>query len=84
MLVFFPQVERLQSTINKLNAENVEYRDNNKTQQFEVHIQDLEQKLRDTGNAAVCPPALDSVTPVVTIDRIQRMAWCSFVATAAA
>ena len=43
------QVERLQGIINKLTAENVEYRDNNKTQQFEVRIQELQQMLKQTG-----------------------------------
>lgn len=43
------QVERLQGIINKLTAENVEYRDNNKTQQFEVRIQELQQILKQTG-----------------------------------
>ena len=44
------QVERLQGIINKLTAENVEYRDNNKTQQFEVRIQELQQMLKQTGD----------------------------------
>ena len=44
-----PQVERLQGTITKLKAENVEYRNNNKTQQFEASIQELQQKLQQTG-----------------------------------
>lgn len=43
------QVDRLQGVINKLKAENVEYRDNNKTNQFEARIQELEKKVRDTG-----------------------------------
>ena len=43
------QVERLQSVINKLKAENVEYRNNSKTDQFEARIQELEKKLQDTG-----------------------------------
>lgn len=42
-------MERLQGIINKLTAENVEYRDNNKTQQFEVRIQELQQTLKQTG-----------------------------------
>ncbi len=42
-------MERLQGIINKLTAENVEYRDNNKTQQFEVRIQELQQMLKQTG-----------------------------------
>lgn len=43
------QVERLQGIINKLTAENVGYRDNNKTQEFEVRIQELQQMLKQTG-----------------------------------
>ncbi|KAL3149281.1 hypothetical protein ABBQ32_002097 [Trebouxia sp. C0010 RCD-2024] len=42
------QVERLQGVITKLQAENVAYRDNNKTQQFEASIQELQQKLQQT------------------------------------
>ena len=44
------QVERLQGIINKLTAENVEYRDNNKTQQFEVQIQELQREVQQTGD----------------------------------
>lgn len=47
------QVERLQGIINKLTAENVEYRDNNKTQQFEVRIQELQQILKQTESSKV-------------------------------
>lgn len=49
MTCVFLQVERLQGVITKLKAENVEYRDNNKTQQFEASIQELQQKLQQTG-----------------------------------
>ena len=53
------QVERLQGTITKLKAENVEYRSNNKTQQFEASIQELQQKLQQTGTCQclTCPIA---------------------------
>ena len=40
----------MQGIINKLTAENVEYRDNNKTQQFEVCIQELQREVQQTGN----------------------------------
>ena len=43
------QVERLQGIITKLKAENVEYQNNSKTQQFEDSIQELQQKLKQTG-----------------------------------
>ena len=46
-LVF--QVEGLQSTISRLQAENVEYRDNSKSEQFEAQILQLQQKLHQTG-----------------------------------
>ncbi|KAL0023072.1 hypothetical protein WJX79_008756 [Trebouxia sp. C0005] len=47
------QVERLQGIINKLTAENVGYRDNNKTQEFEVRIQELQQMLKQTESSKV-------------------------------
>lgn len=50
MQVTWLQVERLQGVINKLTAENVEYRDNNKTQQFEVQIQELQREVQQTGD----------------------------------
>lgn len=46
-------MERLQGIINKLTAENVEYRDNNKTQQFEVQIQELQREVQQTGDCFV-------------------------------
>ena len=47
------QVDRLQTVINKLKAENVEYRNNSKTDQFEARIQELQQKLQDTGRSGL-------------------------------
>ena len=47
------QVDRLQTVINKLKAENVEYRNNSKTDQFEARIQELQQKLQDTGRIRI-------------------------------
>lgn len=47
------EVDRLQGTISKLQAENVEYRDNSKTDQFEDKILELQQKLHQTEAAKV-------------------------------
>ena len=51
------QVDRLQGIISKLQAENVEYRDNSKTEQFEDKILELQQKLHQTGlqNCSISP-----------------------------
>lgn len=51
----FLQVERLQGIIAKLKAENVEYQNNSKTQQFEDSIQELQQKLKQTGTLLLLP-----------------------------
>ena len=48
------QVEGLQSTISRLQAENVEYRDNSKSEQFEAQILELQQKLHQTGVLGLC------------------------------
>lgn len=64
------QVERLQGAISKLNAENVQYRDNNKTQQFETRIQELEQKLQQTGGCNTLPSAFELQTSVLSLQHL--------------
>ena len=74
-------MERLQSVINKLKAENVEYRNNSKTDQFEARIQELEKKLQNTGAQKVTP--LPTIAPAglhlpTQFDLHNLLQLCSF------
>ena len=60
------QVERLQGVITKLKAENVDYQNDNKTQQFEASIQELQKKLQETGASHYTAVLLESLRPVGT------------------